>query len=287
MTAKSDILPNRSAVSCVRKCTPWRSDAFDSPACRSANSNGTSAMRRFLRARISSRILKPRGVSVSASTTRRSIRKKPGHRIRHVFEPDGEHRPRDRGRRLRDQHARSARETPRRPAAGISRSRPRHRHPRGVKRCQSAGISSGGCCRSPSMTRQASASAAASPASTAPPSPPVRSSRWIRRTGSGADAATRRTSSGVASELSSTKMISASMPSVAAATRRTSSSTLGASLNVGTMMESCTANHRRMRERGPRSAMRKCRAITQPTPAATIEARHPAIAQHPCVRMEW
>ena len=32
ITANSDILPNRSAVSCVRKCSPWRIEAFDSPA---------------------------------------------------------------------------------------------------------------------------------------------------------------------------------------------------------------------------------------------------------------
>ena len=77
ITANSDIFPNLSAVSCVRKCRPWRIDAFDSPAWRPAKWNGTSAMRRFLRARISSRILKPRGLREAASTVRRSMRKNP------------------------------------------------------------------------------------------------------------------------------------------------------------------------------------------------------------------
>ncbi len=111
----------------------------------------------------------------------------------------------------------------------------------------SSGIFSGGCCRSPSMTRHASDSAAAKPSSTAPPSPPTAFSRCSTRTGSGADAATSRITSGVASVLSSTKTISASMPpgtsSSAAATRRTSSATLGASLYVGTMIDSCIARH--------------------------------------------
>ena len=53
-------------------------------------------------------------------------------------------------------------------------------------------------------------------------------------------AATRSMTAGVSSVESSTKTISASIPVTAASTLRTSSATFGPSLNVGTMIVSCT-----------------------------------------------
>ena len=150
------------------------------------------------------------------------------------------------GRDLRDEHARAIGETMRPSRRRRSAMRRPHRHrreeplrtARGSPRADAAG-------RRRSRGRRRTRPRR-SPSSTAPPSPPVRASRWISRTGRAADAATSRITSGVSSVLSSTKMTSASMPSAAAVTRRTSSATFGASLNVGTMIESCTALHRRM-----------------------------------------
>ena len=95
------------------------------------------------------------------------------------------------------------------------------------------------------MTRQTSLSAAANPRRRLRRDHRCGAARWMSRTGRAADAATSRITSGVASVLSSTKMTSASMPSTATVTRRTSSATLGASLKVGTMIESCTGLYRR------------------------------------------
>ena len=76
-SAKADMRPKRSIASCVRKRMPWVKVAFDSPAYRVANANGTSPMRSWRRARISSRILNPRGRSASRSRASRSTRKNP------------------------------------------------------------------------------------------------------------------------------------------------------------------------------------------------------------------
>jgi hypothetical protein len=109
-----------------------------------------------------------------------------------------------------------------------------------VSRCAaaaSAGMSSGGCCRSPSMTRAHGDAPADNPSTMAPDRPPTRSpsSRWMSRMGSADCSADFRMYTGVSSLESSTKI--SSLISAATATRsirRTSSDTLPASLKVGT-----------------------------------------------------
>ena len=246
MTANSDILPKRSAVSCVTKCSPWRSDAFDSPACRSAKSNGTSATRRFWRARISSRILNPRGLIVAVSIVRRSRMKNPVIGSETSFSRIGNIALRERGRDLRHEDARAVGEPASGSSAGVAR-RDDHVDVAALEARVERGDLLGRMLQVAVDDEAHVALGRGEPLDDRTAEAARRGrSRWMSRTGRAADAATSRITSGVASVLSSTKMISASMPSTAAVTRRTSSATLGASLKVGTMIESCTALHRRM-----------------------------------------
>ncbi len=82
------------------------------------------------------------------------------------------------------------------------------------------------------MTTAQSARATRSPATTAPPSPPVGSSRWITVSVKGTAGAAARARSAVSSVESSTTTTSAPAGS-ASASRRSSSSTLPASSKVG------------------------------------------------------
>ena len=96
--------------------------------------------------------------------------------------------------------------------------------------------SSGGCCRSPSMTTTQSPRASRIPATTAPPRPPWRSSgsRCSSRTGIEARRDRSWTSSGVLSSLSSTNSTSMRRVPATSVMRWSRGPTFSASLRVGT-----------------------------------------------------
>ena len=197
--------------------------------------NGSSTTRTVFRARISSRILKPWGRSAPTSTEVRRTAKNP------VI---GSVQFRSRlGNMARvamvDALETSLRVSPLRPPSlppGTRRDATTTSAPVVSPVARSTGIISGGCCRSPSITRHQSLVEAARPSATAPLSPPTGSVRWMSRTGSAAPSATRRTSWGVSSFESSTNSTSVVDGSTDAVMRRTSSATFGDSLNVGTMI---------------------------------------------------
>ena len=125
--------------------------------------------------RISSRILKPRGRSESRSTTSRRTMKQPliGSVTCHRRVGKSSIAARVETRESADAHAAEV-PCPRRRRSGSPRPgrRPSRAPPR---TCSSS--TSGGCCRSASITHTNDARAARMPATTAPPSPPTRSSR--------------------------------------------------------------------------------------------------------------
>ena len=97
-------------------------------------------------------------------------------------------------------------------------------------------ITSGGCCRSASMTQSHDPRAASNPAITAVARPPARSpaGRWMTLTGASKRLPASRISSAVLSSLSSTKMSSMSNARAIGDSRSRSAAMLSASSFVGT-----------------------------------------------------
>ena len=178
----------RSRITCRRNVRPWRSDALESPACRGANGRRPRPPAATgLRTRISSRILKPLGLSRSRFTAGPAEREQPAQRVAHHREPARE-RALDHPGRARGDETRPA---PPRPSAA-DRS-PAYLVP--TTRSQSwrmavspaSAAAFGGCCRSASMTSTHRPRACRAPAMTAPPRPPLRvpGDRCSSRTGTG------------------------------------------------------------------------------------------------------
>ena len=141
------------------------------PDWRSPKVNDTSAARSAgLRTRISSRILNPRGRSLSSSTASRRTRKKP--LIRDVVEPAREEQPRGGGRGAR-RHGAPPPEPPGVPAVAVAAGHD-YVDLAGVGLLEQLGDQLGGMLKVRVHHARPGALAARSPWSTAAPRPPFR-----------------------------------------------------------------------------------------------------------------